>query len=156
MRVNKKGTEKVCRICFILLNPENQSSYASGKRDWICKKCKTEETRKYYSEHQEKLKKFMRHKARKRQILTKECRKKILEFLGSKCVVCGFSDKRALCIDHVNSDGYLERRKFRGLEYYSHILRELEKGSKAYQLLCANHNMIKASEKREYPFYEKK
>src|SRR5438094_515100 len=30
---------------------------------------------------------------------------------GGKCVRCGFSDKRALQIDHVNGDGYIERKK---------------------------------------------
>ena len=68
----------------------------------------------------------------------------IFEILGNKCVRCGFSDSRALQIDHVNGHGNLEVKQFRNRElYYKHILAKIESGSKDYQLLCANCNWIK-------------
>jgi len=33
----------------------------------------------------------------------------IIDLLGGKCVVCGFSDWRALQVDHIKGGGYKER-----------------------------------------------
>ena len=83
-------------------------------------------------------------------------KERIYAILGNKCVVCGFSDSRALCIDHVKGNGREHRAKFtasngnfRGRKYYKAILAELLLGSKDYQLLCANHNQIKKYENKE-------
>jgi hypothetical protein len=70
-------------------------------------------------------------------------RGRILEILGNKCVYCGFSDLRALQIDHINGGGEKERKIHKGNSYYRYILKQLKTGSKDYQLLCANCNMIK-------------
>lgn len=88
-------------------------------------------------------------------------RRKILRILGDKCVRCGFSDWRALQVDHVNGDGNKERsgkqfdREYRG--YRSHnnysllnaIQESLRNGENKYQLLCANCNWIKKYENNE-------
>lgn len=66
--------------------------------------------------------------------------------LGSQCIRCGFDDRRALCIDHINGGGREHRKKVGGAHYFREILRDLS----SYQLLCANCNMIKAFEKREF------
>lgn len=36
-------------------------------------------------------------------------RDKALSKLGNQCIACGFTDKRALQIDHINSDGKIDR-----------------------------------------------
>ena len=41
----------------------------------------------------------------------REIRKECLEKMGGKCSQCGFSDYRALQVDHINNDGYEERKK---------------------------------------------
>lgn len=73
-------------------------------------------------------------------------RLKVLALLGDKCIICGFSDERALQIDHVNSDGFKER-KISGTTFFYHVLNNLE--SERYQILCANCNWIKRREKNE-------
>lgn len=77
-------------------------------------------------------------------------RKEILKILGNKCIRCGFSDKRALQIDHVNGGGCKELRSKNQLVYCRQVLKELEAGSKKYQLLCANCNWIKRAENKEH------
>lgn len=74
-------------------------------------------------------------------------RKKILFLLGGKCNKCGFSDERALQIDHINGDGYKERRQ--GVARKNTIINEIIIGKKRYQLLCANCNWIKRFENNE-------
>lgn len=78
-------------------------------------------------------------------------RSQILALLGNQCVKCGFSDSRALQIDHINGGGVKEIRKFKNQdEYYRFMLKRLKSGSKAYQCLCANCNWIKRSENGEF------
>lgn len=36
-------------------------------------------------------------------------RERIYEMYGHACVRCGFNDKRALTLDHINNDGNIER-----------------------------------------------
>ena len=68
---------------------------------------------------------------------------KIFLILGDKCKSCGFSDKRALQIDHINGGGNQERKgKSQGVQYRL-ILTKLESGNSDYQILCANCNWIK-------------
>jgi len=77
-------------------------------------------------------------------------RNEILILLGNKCINCGFSNRHALDIDHVNGEGCKERKSFKhSLCYLLHILREVKSGSKEYQLLCANCNRIKKHERHE-------
>ena len=68
-----------------------------------------------------------------------------------KCVRCGFSDVRALVIDHVNGGGRQEREvTFKGAmyKYYKHVQENIATGK--YQLLCANCNTIKLFEEKEH------
>jgi hypothetical protein len=75
-----------------------------------------------------------------------EKRLSIINLLGGKCVRCGFSDPRALQIDHINGGGEKELKGFKHntTAYYKYILDIIQSGkNKEYQLLCANCNMIK-------------
>lgn len=67
-------------------------------------------------------------------------RSQILDLLGHKCAVCGFSDPRALQIDHIKGGGYRERQRVGVDNQYRRIL---EVKGEGYQLLCANCNQIK-------------
>jgi len=70
----------------------------------------------------------------------------IFYLLENKCMVCGETDQRMLQIHHKNRGGRAERRELAGernyLQYYSHILKKIRKGSKDYQLLCANRHCL--------------
>ena|SRR3972149_6273505 len=75
-------------------------------------------------------------------------RKKVIEKLGGKCVECGFSDTRALHIDHINSGGTLLNKTTAWHKRYKAILNDTNK--EEVQLLCANCNFIKRFEKNEF------
>ena len=70
---------------------------------------------------------------------------------GDACNKCGFSDRRAFQIDHVNGGGTQERNTIlkSANTYWRHVLND-ETGK--FQLLCANCNSIKRHEKREFFF----
>lgn len=81
-----------------------------------------------------------------------QLRKEILRILGNKCIRCGFSDWRALQIDHVKGNGRKEWLKFQNnlYQYYKNILEKIQRASKDYQILCANCNSIKRHENHEW------
>jgi hypothetical protein len=82
-------------------------------------------------------------KARVRQRESRRwLRDAIFKKLGDKCIKCGFSDRRALQVDHVNGDGTAHRKQCGGstFKYLRSILRDI---TGAFQLLCANCHMIK-------------
>jgi len=65
--------------------------------------------------------------------------------LGGKCCKCGFDDARALQIDHINGGGTREQKRIGGRAIYQRVL----DGYEGYQVLCANCNWIKRTEKDE-------
>lgn len=78
-----------------------------------------------------------------------EARQKVLEFLGCICIHCGFSDTRALQIDHVNGGGTKEWN--RGALAYDRKYEMVYATPQNYQILCANCNWIKRHENDEFP-----
>jgi len=78
------------------------------------------------------------------QYLTRK-RAAVLAHLSNKCRRCGFSDCRALQIDHIDGGGGKELRCTAQWTYLNRVLAE----SFRFQLLCANCNWIKRSEKSE-------
>lgn len=74
----------------------------------------------------------------------------IIDMLGGKCVACGFSDERALQIDHVKGGGSQDiKLNGGGRSHYLRVLDSIAKSERKYQLLCANCNWIKRSVARE-------
>lgn len=77
-------------------------------------------------------------------------RTELLEFFGGKCVQCGFSDRRALHLDHINGNGN-KVRKEHGLHGKWKMTKDNPELARAtFQLLCANCNCIKRDENYEY------
>jgi len=95
--------------------------------------------RKWVNENREKL---VENQRRYRQNL----KRKVLEVLGGECVRCGFSDPRALQVDHVHGGGKQERLQIDPMGFYRKVL----KNPTNYQFLCVNCNWIKRHENREY------
>ena len=81
----------------------------------------------------------------------RELRLEVIKALGGKCVRCGFSDSRALQIDHINGGGNHER-KFLGFSsgFHRKVLVSISNNEGKYQLLCANCNWIKRMENKEF------
>jgi hypothetical protein len=75
-------------------------------------------------------------------------RKAALDVLGGKCIKCGFSDIRALQVDHVNGGGTKDKKKTTHT-YFKIVVESFLKGENKYQLLCANCNWIKRYENKE-------
>ena len=75
----------------------------------------------------------------------------VLNKLGSKCVWCGFSDLRALQIDHIKGGGHQERKKITNTNaFYQKVIDSVDTKEGVYQLLCANCNVIKRIENEEH------
>lgn len=73
-----------------------------------------------------------------------------IKLLGGACKKCGYDiDIRALQIDHIYGDGYIDRRK-NSNKFYRETWEAVVGGSDRFQVLCANCNFIKRSENREY------
>lgn len=66
-----------------------------------------------------------------------------------KTCVCGVEDPRLLCIDHVKGNGAEERRLKGGNGMIRMMLNKIKSGSREYQLLCLNHNWLKALVNKE-------
>ena len=80
---------------------------------------------------------------------TARCRVAMLDAMGNKCVQCGFSDRRALQVDHIHSDGSGERTRV-GPRFWKKVLESHLRGDGKYQLLCANCNCIKRYTHNEF------
>lgn len=118
----------------------------------LCFKCSRIKLRKWHKEGFENYILYRRHKDRR---MSYELREKVFAKLGSHCVKCGFSDKRALQVDHVYNDGYIDRKKNGWSDMkirYRTILADTEG---KYQILCANCNWIKKCEESEQRMREK-
>jgi hypothetical protein len=63
---------------------------------------------------------------------------------GHVCVVCGFSDKRALTLDHKLNNGNIERRELGMRGPYMRAKQEYLPDE--YQILCMNCQFIKRVE----------
>lgn len=85
----------------------------------------------------------------------RENRKMAMEVLGNCCKRCGFSDERALQIDHINGGGVQELRNTPSYARYRWIRDNPEEAKKKYQVLCANCNWIKRHENNEVTNWRK-
>ena len=106
--------------------------------------------RKYYRDYENNRWKndpeFRKRRGDTTKASIKKWRDKVIEHFGGRCIKCGFMDKRALQIDHINGGGKSDRDgKITG--FYKKVLKDK---SGKYQLLCANCNLIKRIENREF------
>lgn len=94
---------------------------------------------KYKKAHKKEFKKY-------KMFSNKELRSLVMCLLGERCAKCGYSDSRALQIDHIDGGGSKERREIgaRGI-----LIKILEHGISGYQVLCYNCGQIKRIENRE-------
>lgn len=80
-------------------------------------------------------------------------RDSLLDVLGSRvCVRCGFADKRALNIDHINGGGNQDKKRFGGKygsRFVLYYIRHPEEARRKLQVLCSNCNQIKKIENGE-------
>jgi len=78
-------------------------------------------------------------------------KKQVFDAMGGKCIKCGFLDYRALQIDHVNGDGFLDKADgYNGKKRFIQALVSFINKEGKYQLMCANCNWIKRFENNEH------
>lgn len=99
-----------------------------------CKTCDSFTNAEYQSSHHSKAVKY---------------RLKAIMILEPVCIECGFTDIRALQIDHINGGGTQERKEEHNYITYKRIASGDTEG---YQVLCANCNWIKRSIRGEHAF----
>ncbi len=129
---------------------ENSETIKERTRQWYqnhkdepgFKKVTSEYAHKYYLKHRGE--KLLYHKERwlKHRMI-------LINYFGGKCERCGFSDYRALQIDHINGGGSREMRNLVILKAPLRYLERIKKNRGEYQLLCANCNWIKKYENKE-------
>lgn len=94
-----------------------------------------------------------------REELSKDNIKRVvlIQFLGGKCCKCGYdADIRALQIDHINGDGYIDRKTHgRSGKVYRYYVKNLEECKGILQVLCANCHAIKSIECRDHDMRKK-
>ena len=71
-------------------------------------------------------------------------RETLFEMYGHTCANCGFTDKRALSLDHINNDGSSERALLGERGVYRKAKDEYRPD--IYQILCMNCQFIKQAE----------
>lgn len=96
--------------------------------------------------------KKLKVKSQQNKQQSRDCNRRLreasLNILGNKCVKCGFSDARALQVDHINGGGSLDR-EIKGGNYFKRVINSVIAKENKYQLLCANCNWIKRFENNE-------
>jgi hypothetical protein len=115
--------------------------------------------KEYYKEHREACVAYSSKYSKEHRIEAREntnryyrnARNAVLQKLGGLCAVCGWNDWRALELDHINSDGSEDRKIKRSWSYgdYKRMLDDPQLATR-FQVLCCNHNRIKAHEAGEY------
>lgn len=158
---------KQCRQCknefsYAVYGGRKESKANLDKRNYCSRECfliySKERSRKHYENNKEKLKSIKREqqaKARKenpnrcREIArnaTERIRSSLFEIYGDRCKLCGFSDKRALSLDHINNDGAAERSKLGIRGSYRKAIRDVDHSR--YRTLCMNCQWITRKYKR--------
>lgn len=101
------------------------------------KRLKRENMRRYRKEHPERY--------RKASIKAKDkLRQSVFEIYGNVCARCGFDDKRALTLDHINNNGAEERAEIGSRGSYRRAIETHLPDE--YQILCMNCQFIKQIE----------
>ncbi|MGQ9623876.1 MAG: hypothetical protein ACUVUF_04645 [Candidatus Bathycorpusculaceae bacterium] len=120
-----KSAMKTCICCGKTFTPDKFHPY----QRFCSKRCK-----------------WRRHSANGRKLKRyHELRFEAVEALGGKCAICGINDMYMLTIDHIYGDWEKDpfsRRNERALHKY--ILRDAESAKRRFQVLCWNHNSMKA------------
>ncbi len=155
-KYNKDGYHLSCREC----NRLYRLSVKDKTKIYHAKKYKENKEKyklkgiKWRTENPEKVKELGRKHYKDHAAYSKKqaeiCKKQIHILYGGKCanIDCGDNREEVLTIDHVNNDGYIQRKIHKvGLQFYKWILKNKPVD---LQLLCYNCNMVK-EHKGRYP-----
>ena len=137
-------------------SPEERKAYMENYR----KTHKEEQAirwQRYKKDNPEKIKvKYLNHKDEikaKRLAYRIEIKRNVFDHYSNgeiKCCRCGFTDIRALSIDHINGGGTNHRKVLNrsGESFYRWL--KMNNYPEGFQVLCMNCQWLKKAEKREY------
>ena len=131
-KANKKKASGKCLACLVILTVENSNPSIASRGSGRCNECRRNSGVRD-EEH------------RKAKISRDALRNEVFDKLGHKCSRCGFDDKRALQVDHINGGGEKDRQRFSQTTFLQYVLANPE----LFQILCANCNWIKRHENEE-------
>lgn len=137
-----------------IINPEYSKYHYQKYKEYYGKYRRThkKQIRKRNQDHYRKNKaKMLKQNAEYIRKAREKLKNEIFKLLGNQCTHCKIKDKQVLQIDHVYGGGNKERKAIGNpISYYKKILEKIKFGSQDYQLLCANCNIIKRIERKEY------
>ena len=116
------------------------------RRDFVCHKCGNifqaarSDAKHCKSCHKLRAKEWARspHGRKRRSINVKDARLKVIKAYGGGCACCGETAYEFLAVDHINGDGYIERRSLTGQQIVKRLIRE--NFPQGYRILCHNCN----------------
>ena len=136
---------------------ERRKQYTQEIKDIVKEKVKEKKRHKRrYKKHKvmyqdRELKRYYEHRKERTKTVRshyKKLRMLILNKFGNKCVKCGFSDPRALQVDHIHGGGCKDQKS--RSNYLGFLKEVLEDTKGRFQVLCANCNWIKRMENHEH------
>ena|SRR3990167_2062193 len=119
----------LCILCYDKLRAKNPKSRLSQER--------------YRTKHRQEIR-------QRQKVDYLQKREEMFILLGDECNQCGFQDKRALQIDHINGGGIKERLTLNTKDFHRKVLKSIHSKENKYQLLCANCNWIKRFNNKEW------
>ena len=128
---NKRGPA-TCEGCQ--KQPRNHWSKWYQAHGEAAREYKRDNMRRYRQEHPERYTEQSRRATQRR-------RQRLFDLYGDTCTLCGFTDARALTLDHVLNDGAEERRTIKQGGIYRRALEEYR--PLEYRTLCMNCQFIK-------------
>jgi hypothetical protein len=97
------------------------------------RKMKRERMREYRAANQEHYRKVSNKS-------TKKLKDSVFTMYGNKCAICGFTDRRALTLDHVLNNGAQERQELGERGVYRRAIEKYRPHE--YRILCMNCQFI--------------
>ena len=139
-RIYDEDYQKHCFNCKQILHFSkfNKSSIRVDGLNSYCRECSKKFDKIYYKNNKNKFNKYRRKMHRENKI------KDLFHYSNGtmSCVKCGYSDIRALEIDHINNDGAEHRKKVgSSWDFYLRLIKN--DYPEGYQVLCRNCNWLK-------------
>ena len=149
MRNGRRQCSK-CKIWKPLSEFHKDKRVSDGYKSQ-CKTCCAEYLKTWRHKNKEKIRLYRQQNREKKaeydRKRTEKLRTEVLNRLGGECVLCEFSNYKALQIDHIHNDGKKDRNSMSCDTYYRYLLSLSDEELHAnYQCLCANCNWIKRCE----------
>lgn len=144
-RMMRYGTTNIPEVITVKYCENCEEQYATNQRNnraKFCPKCREKKWLLYPVSAWEKSQKGKEYYKKYNLEYKTRLRGIVFDFYGAQCNCCEESNELFLSVDHVNNDGYLDRKEgIIGIRLYKKII---ERGFPAdYQILCMNCNFAK-------------